>query len=115
VVRLDGREGDRSRFALRAFDWARTDTQAGRRISDWALLDVAAAAPVAWLNWWRGMLRMAKRRRPSGSVSKSADENLDRLFTGMNLDTNRRIAKVNLVASSVLSSNDGVGHYRFAL
>ncbi len=43
------------------------------------------------------------------------DENLDRLFTGMNLDTNRRIAKVNLVASSVLSSNDGVGHYRFAL
>jgi hypothetical protein len=43
------------------------------------------------------------------------DKNLDRLFTGINLDTNRRIAKVNLVASSVLSSNDGVGHYRLAL
>jgi hypothetical protein len=38
------------------------------------------------------------------------DKNLDRLFAGINLDTNRRIAKVNLVASSVLSSNDGVGH-----
>ena len=31
-----------------------------------------AAAPVAPLNWWRGMLRMAKRRRSSGSVWKSA-------------------------------------------
>ena len=38
------------------------------------------------------------------------DENLNGLFTGINLDTNRRIAKVNLVASPVLSSNDGVGH-----
>ena len=43
------------------------------------------------------------------------DKNLDRLFTGINLDTNRIIAKVNLVASSVLSSNNGVGHYRLAL
>jgi hypothetical protein len=31
-----------------------------------------AAAPVASLNWCRGMVRMAKRRRSSGSVSKSA-------------------------------------------
>lgn len=43
------------------------------------------------------------------------DKDLDRLSTGINLDTNRRITKVKLVASSVLSSNDGVGHYRFAL
>src|SRR5271156_2841833 len=43
------------------------------------------------------------------------DKNLNRLFAGINLDTNRRIAKVHLVASSVLSSNDGVGHYRLAL
>jgi len=34
------------------------------------------------------------------------DKNLDCLFTGINLDTNMIIAKVNLVASSVLSSND---------
>src|SRR5439155_25548319 len=40
------------------------------------------------------------------------DKNLHGLFAGMNLDANRRIAKVNLVASSVLSSNDGMGHYR---
>ena len=40
------------------------------------------------------------------------DENLDGLFAGINLDTNRRVAKLNLVASSVRSSNDGVGHYR---
>src|ERR1700736_1028914 len=43
------------------------------------------------------------------------DKNLNRLFAGINRDTNRRIAKVHLVASSVLSSNDGVGHYRLAL
>ena len=39
------------------------------------------------------------------------DENLDGLFTGMNLDTNRRVAKFNLVASPVFSSNDGVRHW----
>jgi hypothetical protein len=38
------------------------------------------------------------------------DENLDGFFAGMNLDANRRIAKVNLVASPVLSSHDDVGH-----
>jgi hypothetical protein len=43
------------------------------------------------------------------------DENLDGLFAGINLDTNRRFAKVDLVLSSVRSSNDGVGHYRRAL
>jgi hypothetical protein len=36
------------------------------------------------------------------------DENLDGLFAGINLDTIRRAAKVDLVASSVRSSNDGV-------
>jgi hypothetical protein len=43
------------------------------------------------------------------------DGNLDGLFTGMYLDANRRVAKINLVMSSVVSSNDGVGHYRLAL
>ena len=42
------------------------------------------------------------------------DENLDGLFAGINLDTNGRVAKVDLVPSSVRSSNDGVGHYRLA-
>ena len=39
------------------------------------------------------------------------DKNLDGLFVGINLDTNRRVAKLNLVAASVGSSNDGVGHF----
>ena len=43
------------------------------------------------------------------------DENFDGLFTGINLDTNRRVAKVDLVPLSVRSSNDGVGRYRLAL
>ena len=43
------------------------------------------------------------------------DKNLDCLFTGINLDPNRIIAKVYLVASSVLSSHDGVGHYHLVL
>ena len=38
------------------------------------------------------------------------DENLDGLFAGINLDTNRRVAEIDLVASSVCSANDGVGH-----
>jgi len=53
--------------------------------------------------------------RPGGRVEIRSDKNLDCLFTGINLDTNRIIAKVDLVALSVLSSNDGVGHYRLAL
>src|ERR1700756_2577847 len=40
------------------------------------------------------------------------DENLHGLFAGINLDTNRRVAKVDLVPSR--SSYDGVGHYRLA-
>jgi len=42
------------------------------------------------------------------------DENLDGLFAGINLDPNRRVAEIDLVASSVCSANDGVGHYRLA-
>ena len=42
------------------------------------------------------------------------DKNLDGLFAGINLDTNRRVAEIDLVASSVCSANDGVGHYRLA-
>jgi hypothetical protein len=38
------------------------------------------------------------------------DENLDSLFARKNLDTNGRVAKVDLVPSSIGSSNDGVGH-----
>ena len=42
------------------------------------------------------------------------DENLNGLFAGINLDTNRRVAEVDLLASSVLSAHDGVGHDRLA-
>ena len=37
------------------------------------------------------------------------DENLDGLFAGINLDTNRRVAEIDLVPSPVFSSNYGVG------
>jgi hypothetical protein len=40
------------------------------------------------------------------------DKYLDSLFTGKDLEANRRIAEVNLVASPIPSSNDGIGHYR---
>jgi hypothetical protein len=42
------------------------------------------------------------------------DENLDRLLAWINLDTSGRVAKVNLMASSVRSSNDGVRHHGLA-
>jgi hypothetical protein len=44
----------------------------------------------------------------------SLEENFDGLFTGGNLDTDRSVVKVDLVASSVLSANDRVGHYYLA-
>ena len=44
----------------------------------------------------------------------SLEENFDGLFSGGNLDTDRSVAKVDLVASSVLSPNDRVGHYCLA-
>jgi hypothetical protein len=37
------------------------------------------------------------------------DENLDGLFAGINLDTNGRVAEIDLVSSSVSSANNGVG------
>src|ERR1700732_2321578 len=40
------------------------------------------------------------------------DENLDGLFAGINLDTNRLVTKVDLVASAGLLPNDGVWHCR---
>ena len=40
------------------------------------------------------------------------NENLHGLFAGINLDTNGRVAKFNLGASPVFSSNDSVGHHR---
>jgi hypothetical protein len=75
-----------------------------------------AAAAVTSLNRWRGMLRSAKRRRSSGIVSKSASMKISTVFiAGINLDTNGRIAEIDLVSSSVLSSNDGVRHCRTRL
>jgi hypothetical protein len=68
-----------------------------------------ADAAVASLNRCRGMLRRAKRRRPSRSFEVRLDENLDGLFAGVDLNSNGVVAKVHLVASSVLPSDDGVG------
>ena len=38
------------------------------------------------------------------------DKDLDDITAGVNFDTNGRIAKFNFVTSSVLSSNDRMGH-----
>jgi hypothetical protein len=38
------------------------------------------------------------------------DENFEGFLARINLDTNGRVAKVDFMASSVLSSNNGVGH-----
>ena len=70
-----------------------------------------AAAAVASLNRLAGKVEKGKaptlfRKR----LEIGLDENLDGLVAGMNFDTNRCVAKVNLVAASVLSSNDGVRH-----
>ena len=43
------------------------------------------------------------------------DENLDGLFAGVDLDADSFVVKVDLLASSVRSSNDGVGHHRLVL
>ena len=38
------------------------------------------------------------------------NENFDGLFAGVDLDTDGFVTKVDLVAASVLSSNDRIGH-----
>jgi hypothetical protein len=43
------------------------------------------------------------------------DENLNGLFAGVDLDTDWLVAEVDLVASSVFSSNDNVRHQGLAL
>jgi hypothetical protein len=43
------------------------------------------------------------------------DKNLDDLFAVINPDADWRVAEIDLMSSSVLSSNDGVGHGRLAL
>jgi len=70
-----------------------------------------AAAAVASLNRLAGKVEKGKaptlfRKR----LEIGLDENLDGLFAEVDFDTNSLVAKVDLVASSVLSSNDGVGH-----
>jgi hypothetical protein len=63
------------------------------------------------------MLRSAKREAPTflrKRLEIRLDENLHGLFAGINLDTNGRVAEMDLVSSFVRSSNDGVGHYRLA-
>jgi hypothetical protein len=75
-----------------------------------------AAAAVTSLNRWRGDVE--KREAPTffrHCIEIRLDENLDGLFAGINLDTNGRIAEIDLVSSSVLSSNDGVRHCRTRL
>jgi hypothetical protein len=48
---------------------------------------------------------------PPGAFRIRVDENLVGLVGGINLDTNGRVAEINLVASSVHSSNDRAGHF----
>jgi hypothetical protein len=65
-----------------------------------------AAASVALLNRWRGMLGRVKGRRSSGSISKSASIKISTVSSlEIDLDTNGRVAEVNLVASLVPTSN----------
>jgi hypothetical protein len=69
-----------------------------------------AGAAVASLHRWRGMVE--KGEAPTffrHRIEIRLDENLDGLFAGINLDTKGRVAKVDLVPSPVLSSNDGGG------
>jgi hypothetical protein len=44
------------------------------------------------------------------SLEIRLDENFDGLFAGINRYAHGRVAKVNLVPSTVRSSNDGVRH-----
>jgi hypothetical protein len=48
---------------------------------------------------------------PLGVLEIRLDENLDGFFARINVDTNGRVAEIDLVASSVRSANDGVGHW----
>ena len=58
-----------------------------------------------------GNIEKGEASTPLGErVEVRLDKNLDGLFAGVDLDSNSIVAKVDLVTSSVLSSNDGVRH-----
>jgi hypothetical protein len=66
----------------------------------------------ASLNRWRGMLIIAKRRRSSGRVSKSAStKNLDGLLTGMNFDAYRGVVRLHFISATNLSSDNRLRHF----
>jgi hypothetical protein len=73
----------------------------------------------------RAAAAVASLKRVTGNVEKGEaptllrehlevrfDENLNGLLARINLDTNGCVAEINLVASSVRSANDSMGHYR---
>jgi hypothetical protein len=65
-----------------------------------------AAAPDASLNRFRGMLRMAKRRRSSAWVSKSAStKNFDGLVAGVDFDADGRIAEIDFVSATIATAS----------
>jgi hypothetical protein len=65
-----------------------------------------------WLRWTGGG-NVQKGETPTlfwERLEIRLDEDLDGLVAVINLDENRYVAKGHLVATSVLPSNDGVGH-----
>jgi hypothetical protein len=64
--------------------------------------------PLWMVSLSRNDIARTGHKNPARRPVKRVLKNLDRLFPGINLDTNKSIAKANLVAS-VLSSNDGGG------
>jgi hypothetical protein len=50
-----------------------------------------------------GDVQKGETMTPCGNASKSASMEISTVFAGINLDTNERVAEVNLVASSVRS------------
>ena len=62
-----------------------------------------------------GNIEKGEASTPLGERLKiRLDENLDVLFAGMDLDTDSLVAEVDVVASPVLSSSDGIRHWGLA-
>jgi hypothetical protein len=60
------------------------------------------------------MLRRTKRRRSSAWVSKSASTKISTVSSLAWFDADRRIAEIDFVPATVVSSNDRVRHLGFA-
>ena len=84
-----------------------------RKLEDFAVQKTAACRKVSPRKYFKTLLDFLAPRTPKRCSKRfriCLDEYLDGFLARVDLDTNRRIAKIHFVSAPIVSANDGVGH-----